>query len=300
MPVYNAERYLEQAIQSLINQTFQNWKLHVCDDASHDNSWELIKRFEKLDSRIQIYRNEANKGKVKTVNDLLKYCNSKYLTVHDADDWSEPDRFEYQVSFLEGNHDFYLCGTSFYEHNRRNKEIIHQPTNYSLIKEKLPKTSQFHGPTIVFKQEIINEIGGFYRYFKWGEDIDFCARVVEKYKATNIDRPLYNYRVHANSLTNNINQLSLERFIGPKIRIFLANQRITEGSDFLMRGEDYLLEKYVDKLLSNVNYGQVYREFSNYLYHKGFKRKAILAALKSIINTPSFSNFKNLLVLSIK
>ena len=107
MPVYNAEAFLEEAIESILDQTFPNFEFIIVDDASTDNSSKIIKDYLKLDKRIVLLSNEKNLGIAETRPKGTKYAKGKYIAVADADDNSISTRFAKQHDYLESNSE---CG----------------------------------------------------------------------------------------------------------------------------------------------------------------------------------------------
>lgn len=101
MPVYNCEKYLEEAIISILNQTFTNFELLIINDGSTDRSIDIINKFK--DKRIRLFNNECNKGLPYTRNRGLSLARGKYIALMDADDISKLDRLEKQVNFLNKN-----------------------------------------------------------------------------------------------------------------------------------------------------------------------------------------------------
>ncbi len=128
VPVYNGEKYLQQCLNSLINQDYKNIKIYVVNDASTDNSVEIIKEFTKKDSRINLIDNSVNGGVSKARNTALQKLDSDYFTFVDCDDWVEPNFISKLVSMHDKNTLFTSCG---YEYQKRstkpyknNSEII--------------------------------------------------------------------------------------------------------------------------------------------------------------------------------
>ena len=112
MSVYNGEKYLVQAIDSILNQTYQNFEFIIIDDCSTDNSSHILQEYAKKDSRIKIIKKEKNigiKGFIENLNLGISIAKGKYIARMDADDISLPERFQKQVNFLEKNSDFSLC-----------------------------------------------------------------------------------------------------------------------------------------------------------------------------------------------
>ena len=112
MSVYNGEKYLVQAIDSILNQTYQNFEFIIIDDCSTDNSSHILQEYAQKDSRIKIIKKEKNigiKGFIKNLNLGISLAKGKYIARMDADDISLPERFQKQVDFLENNSDFTIC-----------------------------------------------------------------------------------------------------------------------------------------------------------------------------------------------
>lgn len=297
LPAFNAEKHIEQAIDSILNQTFEDFELIIADDGSSDTTKQIIDSY--TDPRIRISHNRVNQGKVLTANRLVEIAQGKYITIHDADDFSEPNRFQIAIDFLEPNTSLAMIGTSFYQHTGGKRRTVRMPTEYDAIKEKLPHTSQFHGPTLFFRKEILSETNGLFRYFTWGEDIDFTCRVVEKFKAINLDIPLYNYRIHSDSLTKSVKLITTDRLINKNLRVFLSEQRKAHGKDCLMKGQSEILEKEKQRLLEKYKHDPslVYWEHSQRLSYHKLKKNALHSAYQALKINFSYRNFKNLISL---
>ena len=88
IPCYNAEKYVESAIRSIMNQTYKNLEIIITDDCSTDDTLEILQKLAKEDSRIKLYKNETNLKIVKTLNNMISQANGKYIARMDADDIS--------------------------------------------------------------------------------------------------------------------------------------------------------------------------------------------------------------------
>ncbi len=245
LPVFNAEKYVTQAIDSILDQSFKDFELLVADDGSKDGSKKLLNLLAVKDNRIKVSHNNENQGKIRTVNRLFKECKGEYITIHDADDWSQEDRFEKQVDFLQNNKHIGLCSTSFNVIDKLGQKIN---TKIDLSKE------EFHGPTIMFPSRIVQEVGGLYRpLFIVAEDTDFIDRVREKYPIKMINQPLYYYRWTSNSLTKSIRGYTPERYAIYDLLNHLKNERKQNGSDSLMDGNKSLVDREYIKMVSKWN-----------------------------------------------
>ena len=109
VPVYNAEKFLKDTIQTVLEQTYPNWELLLVDDCSNDNSVDIIKEYVKDDKRIRLLKNEKNSGAALTRNHGIKEAKGTYLCFLDADDLWEKEKLEKQLKFMKGND----CAFSF-------------------------------------------------------------------------------------------------------------------------------------------------------------------------------------------
>ena len=113
MSVYNGESYLKEAIESVINQTFEDWELIVINDCSTDSTGLILSEFAERDERIKVYTNEVNLKLPSSLNKAISLCNGKYIARMDADDICLHDRFEKQYRFMEDNMDVSLSSCRF-------------------------------------------------------------------------------------------------------------------------------------------------------------------------------------------
>ena len=111
MSVYNASKFLNEAIESILNQTYKNFEFIIIDDGSTDNSTQIIEKYKKIDERIVFIENEKNVGLTKNLNKAIKLSTSDYIARMDADDISDVKRLEKQIKFLQENKDISIVGS---------------------------------------------------------------------------------------------------------------------------------------------------------------------------------------------
>ena len=111
MPCYNREKYIVEAIESILNQTYTNFEFIIIDDCSTDNTFEIVKEYAKKDNRILALKKDKNYCYVHSLNKGIEIAKGKYIARMDDDDISLPERFEKQVEFLEKNEDIIALGT---------------------------------------------------------------------------------------------------------------------------------------------------------------------------------------------
>ena len=282
VPAYNCSKYIRQCLSSILNQTYRNLEILISDDGSSDNTRAIIDNIK--DNRIKRFHSEKNYGKNSICNSLFEHAKGEFVSVHDGDDFSHPKRFELLLNFFESNNDNVMCGSSYYSVDEEGINIIEHnkmETSGTIIRQNIKNNSQFHGPTLLFKREIVPLVGGLYRYFIFGEDIDFSMRVVEKYKTCNLPHFLYYYRICPNSITKSVTNFSFERAITNELRYFLADQRQLQGQDCLMLGNNDELEAEKTRLISELDRFKVIENSVAYLLHYKMHKQTILLCVQS-------------------
>lgn len=201
MTVYNGEKYLKEAINSILNQTYRDYEFLIVNDGSTDSTREIIKSYQ--DSRIYLVDNEQNIRTPKSLNRGLKMAKGELIARQDADDVSLPERLEKQISFLERNQEIALLGSWYIEIDENGKQL----REYKLPCENIQISwdSIFYCPfsTVVFRKELIlNNVGYFDESIKYGEDWEFYSKIARTYKVANIGEYLIKYRIHSQSVTS--------------------------------------------------------------------------------------------------
>ncbi len=202
MPVYNGLPYLPQAIESILSQTFINFEFIIINDASKDRSLEVIRSYS--DPRIKIIDNPKNLHLISSLNIGLRAAQGKYVARMDQDDISFPERLNKQYDFLQSHPDVILVGTWSNIMNSVEKFIkVHKnPLRSNVLKYELMFGNTITHPSIMFRKEAIQNIGGYGVEWINTEDYNLYSRLIRSHKLANIGEPLINYRVHKTSLTN--------------------------------------------------------------------------------------------------
>jgi glycosyltransferase involved in cell wall biosynthesis len=204
MPVYNCETFVEESVQSVLKQTFQDYELLVIDDASTDSTIKIIEKF--TDRRIKLIRKQKNSGYTDSLNYGIKVAKGEYIARMDGDDISSPSRFARQITFLKNNRDIVGCGTWFKVLNTG--EIISPPISHEEIKIELLKQNAFGHPTVMLRKNFLIKHKLFYdRDFEPAEDYDLWTRIVSKGKLANIPEVLLVYRVHPHQVSQYRNMM---------------------------------------------------------------------------------------------
>lgn len=245
MPAFNAAPFIEEAINSLLNQTFTDFELWIIDDGSTDSTRAKIDLFE--DSRIKRFYFNENRGRVLCVNEFTARVESEYFGITDADDVSLPTRIEKQIILLDQKQEVAMCGTSYWAIDESGVLIRRMglSDDYAHIREANLIGPQFHGPTSIFRTNMVRKLGEFYRlYFRKNmADTDLAARVVDKFPSVNLKEALYYYRIVRTSVSRK--EFSFRFAMINRTIIFLSKQRRMLGQDSLQGMNKDDLDKFV-------------------------------------------------------
>jgi glycosyltransferase involved in cell wall biosynthesis len=215
IPCYNYERYLEQCISSvLLQRTEHEVEIIIGDDCSDDSSFEIAKRFESMYTyeglTISVYRNEQHLGEVMNTEKLLQMVKGEYVAYLDgADYWIHPDKLQMQVEFLDENADHSMCVTGYIEL----RDTGFAPsTGASYLIPSLPMNSQRlseGNPVSSSSSRMFRNYGGLYKeYFDNFPFSDWPINFELSFKGKIgfLNTPTYVYRIHSDSLTNNLHE----------------------------------------------------------------------------------------------
>lgn len=214
MSVYNAERYLREAVESILNQTFQNFEFLIINDGSRDRSEEIIRSYK--DSRIRFISRE-NKGLVTSLNEGIAKARGRYIARQDADDASRSGRLDWEVGFLDKNPDVGMVGSNYIITNEEGRKVGETCvfTNPNDLKVALAVSNQFGHGSVMIRKSVLEKVGDYDPKAIAVEDYDLWTRISRVSKVANIKEPLYLWRRRAEgiSLSNQGTQIRLTREI---------------------------------------------------------------------------------------
>jgi len=201
MPVFNSEKFLIEAIQSILSQTYQNFEFIIVDDASTDKSLSISEEYAKKDNRIKVIKNKFNKGIAISRNIGIRNSKGKYIATQDSDDISNPERLIKQFMFLDKNPDVGVVGShirifgdngeSYRFYNQNDKDLRNKIFFYSPIAQ----------PASMIRKKVFKDVGYYDEKYPPCEDLDLWFRIGNKYKFANIQEILINYRERNESAT---------------------------------------------------------------------------------------------------
>jgi len=200
MPVYNGEKYLQESIESILNQTFTNFEFIIIDDGSTDNSLGIINQYAANDPRLIVISRE-NRNVARTLNEIILLSKGIWIARMDQDDISLPNRFDLQLSWLK-NTNADICGSWIKLFGTSDKRTIRYPEADSSIKAEMLFRTPFAHPTTFMRRERLAEL--MYSEDGWqAEDYDLWVRAANAgWIMTNIQEPLLFYRQHKNQISS--------------------------------------------------------------------------------------------------
>lgn len=253
MPTFNAECYLREAINSILNQTYHNLELLVIDDKSTDSTIGILTDYEKLDNRVKIIRGLC-RGIASALNMGIDMASGEYIARMDADDISALNRIEEQIAFMESHSDIGVCSTQIQlmKEDGSYQNIQKYPVESDNIRLSLLNYCSIAHPTVMFRSQVVKN--------KWkynimpAEDYDLWTRMAVSEKFACIPKVLLYYRIHSDSAS---------MMSGRLIMLFINNQIIKsymknlfdidvfhyEANDFFVMDDTALFEETVQGYL---------------------------------------------------
>jgi glycosyltransferase involved in cell wall biosynthesis len=200
MPFYNREKYIGQAIQSILDQTFTDFELILVDDGSTDDSQRIVKKYKKLDPRITLITLKKNCGISKARNIGTRLAQADVIAIVDSDDINLSERFEQQYRYLEKNKNISIVGAaaSIIDANGVcTGKMIKYHENAEMIKRSFLHYGPFLQPTVMIRKKAFFAVGGYREKYKMGEDLDLFWRIIATgHRGVNLDNVLVQYRQH--------------------------------------------------------------------------------------------------------
>jgi glycosyltransferase involved in cell wall biosynthesis len=205
MSVYNGAEYLQPALDSLLDQTLEDFELIVVDDASTDETPSILDEYERRDDRICVMRNNTNLNAAGARNRGLEACTAPLVAIADADDIYQKERLQNQVSFMRENPEIGVLSGNVYrvDQDGENPRRTSYPMRHEAIRLKMNYTFPFCHPATMFHRDLLLEVGGYNEEAVTAEDVELCSRLVHNTRFANLADPLVKYRRHEESISEN-------------------------------------------------------------------------------------------------
>ena len=274
MPAYNAEIYIKEAIQSILDQTYPYFELLICDDGSTDNTIEVVHSFH--DNRIKLFKHKKNLGNLKTTNFLFSKCKGDFITIQDADDYSTPIRFELLLSAFKADKGLGMVGSNYLAISFDRRELFSgnlPQSHYEITNIAQKEVIPMLYASVMVKKAVFDAVKPFPVFFnrKGYADFDWMSRIQEKTKVKNIKDVLYVYRRHPFSFTSKTSTLKFKETYHELI-LAMHLRRLASQEDFFATNN--VLQ--IRKMISNIYLRraiQMYwdkKEGVNALFYKSF------------------------------
>ena len=200
MPVYNGELYIEEAINSLLNQTFSDFDLIVLNDNSADNTVAIIEKLKANDDRIILINKTINEGPAHLRNEGIDLAQTEYIALLDADDIAMPTRFEKQIQLLDSQPNLALCGTWFTIFGDKKEKILRHKVDHDALKIQFLHSCGLGNSTVMFRKSMIGDLR-FEDQYVPAEDYGLWSEFIAKHEFYNIPESLVRYRWHPGNIS---------------------------------------------------------------------------------------------------
>jgi glycosyltransferase involved in cell wall biosynthesis len=289
MSVYNEERYLGEAIDSILNQTFKDFEFIIVNDGSSDKTKSILQAYD--DSKIIILDNLKRIGRAAARNKAIKISKGEYIAIMDADDISLPERFKKESEYLNNHENVALVGSSCYviDEDGRTLRLNDVLRTNEEIQRRLPRRNCFCHGTVMVRKKCLVDVGCYREEFEGAEDYDLYLRLGELFELRNLGDPLYKWRQNPKSFSG-AEPIKLDKFA-----VFaqeLARERKMKGKDKL----DYLDRSQIVKMLPRLTLKdkieqkylmpkQWYKQFRDFRKNNNYSLlKLMVLCLRKLLN----------------
>jgi glycosyltransferase involved in cell wall biosynthesis len=231
MTVFNAGRFFESSIRSIVTQTFRDFEFLIIDDASTDGSAELAEAWATRDPRIKVIRNATNKGQTACLNLGLGLARGRWIARHDADDLAHPTRLAIQHRLTTSRPEIVLLGTNgrIIDEQDRLVGLLDAPLSQQGITWTAPFLNPFMHTSVMFRAGIIrDEFGGYDQGYQIAQDYELWTRVISKYQGANLPQRLICYR----HLTTSMSKIGRKRAFAEAAQVSEREARRIFGREF--------------------------------------------------------------------
>jgi glycosyltransferase involved in cell wall biosynthesis len=277
MPVYNAEKFLVEAIDSILNQTLTDFEFLIIDDGSRDSSSAIIKSYK--DPRIRFIQNERNLGISATLNKGIALSGTELIARMDADDISYPERLQRQYDYFQSHNECALVSSWAREITEDGQALFTEKFNSDFYQYILNFECWIYHPTVMYKRSAVLACNGYSE--RYCEDYDLWWKLSRRYQIANLSEVLLDYRSTADSLCRVTNKEEYE--LGHRCQI-LRNVRYYTGRQFELTEKEidclrYNCEEMLESDLSDiVAFFAKLDNINNCIFRKDFKEN--IASIK--------------------
>lgn len=258
MPVFNGERYVCEAIQSVLDQTYTNFEFIIVNDGSTDNSERLIRAFQ--DERIKVINNPINLGLVKTLNLAISHCRGDFIARLDSDDICSPDRLEKQLNKFSENSALDVIGSTamIIDSCGEHKGLFKVPEEHTDIHLGMLFNNQIIHPTVMIRRDsILKYMPNIYDVKdQHVEDYGLWVKMLSKHQFLNIQEPLIKYRVHDTKISTIYSKSQIENSKSIKTlvsKFYSVNPDVSETHKLYSNDSSLSLHDANDKIFTRLS-----------------------------------------------
>ena len=291
MVVFNTEIFIKYAIESVINQTYENWELIIVDDCSEDNSFKIAMKYQKQDNRIKCFKLDKNRGQGFARNFAIDKANGTWISTLDSDDIFLSDKLEVFKNTIDKSQckNLVLIGSGLSLINNEGKVLkdYYYPNSSNKLKKNLLKLQKFPAhSSIVCPRSSLKEVGGYNELYHRSQDYELWLRLMNKGEFICIQNILIHYRIHDKNASNQKSKNFTQYHYGIAALVchYLRKNNIYDPSNN-KNNFNYLL-KFIDSLYQSSSQEQIIQKKK--LIQEANKFLAILILIKILLFSPSF------------
>lgn len=208
MAVYNGERYLQEAVESILKQTFADFEFLVVDDGSTDRTPAILQEFAERDTRIRVLQNAENLGLTKSLNRGIRASQGEYIARMDADDISHPDRFKRQIVFLHEHPGHGLVGSWYVKIDEQGRELWREelPTEDQELRKNLIVRNPLPHASLMMRRQALERVGLYDERWQVSQDYELLFRLSHEYEIGAVPEVLFFSRTSRVSVTSTRNR----------------------------------------------------------------------------------------------
>ena len=206
---HNYSKYLKRSIDSVINQSYKNFKLLIIDDGSTDNSRKILKSYSNFENIKVIYQKKI--GMIRSIIKAVKITKSKFFVRLDADDWLHKDYLKKTIKTINSNKKIALVFPDYFEVNSSGK-IINKIKRNKFGEKNTLLDFPAHGACTLFRRSLYNKTEGYSSKIEAQDGYDIWLKIIKNYQVKNINQPLFYYRQHNENLTKNLKKILDNRY----------------------------------------------------------------------------------------
>lgn len=287
MPTYNVEKFVEEAVQSILVQTYKNFELIIVDDCSTDETFEILQRLATEDDRIRLFRNKVNSKICKTLNRAFAHAKGEFICRMDGDDVSTPERLEVLKEFIDKHPDVSLVGSNMITIDEDGREVSRK--RY-IRTNRYIQWGNHYQPCVAHiwlaKRKVYDALYG-YREVPYVEDWDFLLRGQNKgFHYANVDEFIYKCRIR-NGNTGTTNGLR-QRKAGRYVLKLNKKEKKSERDEFNENDYNKAIE-FVER--EQLKYIKAAQNLNVAIHSRGDKSKLVKHALKAMIESKYIARY---------